>query len=730
VIGPLIEVPVLIMLVNVAFAFPAGSGTRRRLWYHRCITCLGDRAIMQLALGIDTGGTYTDAVLVNHETGAVLAGAKALTTRHDLSIGIGGAIRAVFATSTGRGAPFAPEDVKLVALSTTLATNALAEGHGGAVCLLLIGYDADLIQRWGFQHDLAANDVVYLEGGHDGLGDEVAPLDEAGARAAILARRETVEAFAISGYFGVRNPAHELRVRALVEELAGRPVTCGHELTSQLNAVRRATTVALNAHLILPLRELMTDVRDTLAGLHITAPLMVVRGDGSLVRAEWAMQRPIETILSGPAASAVGAWHLIRRDGAAPDRRDIWAVDVGGTTTDIAALRDGWPILNAHGARVAGWRTMIEAVDVHTTGLGGDSHVRLDREGRLAIGPRRAVPLSLLASEHPAVVGELRLRVAVARTHRDEEVADFIVPGRQPGSRLPEAEHEILDQLAHGPRSVTQLAGQSRIGALARRRIEELERRGLVRRAGFTPTDALHVLGRFSRWDVEAARLGATLLAEQAGLSVEAFCEEVVRRFSVKVATELVSKVLEDEVGQPRWEVEPTAAALLQRALDRRAADNGARPSDLDYTLTLRHPLVAIGAPVGAYLPQVAEALHTELIIPEHAEVANAVGAVSGGIVQRLQALISPLDGESAVRLHLPDGVRDFSSPELAVAHARQVIGVQIEAMARQEGADQVEVRVNRIDQWAPVAIGLNQQIYLGTELHFTAAGRPSPARR
>ena len=272
-------------------------------------------------------------------------------------------------------------------------------------------------------------------------------------------------------------------------------------------------------------------------------------------------------------------------------------MDVGGTTTDIAALRDGWPILNAKGARVAGWRTMIEAVDVHTTGLGGDSHVRLDREGRLVIGPRRAVPLSLLASEHPAVVGELGCG-SQRRTHRDEEIADFMVPGRQPGSRLAEAESEILGQLAHGPRSVALLAGHARIGALARRRIEELERRGLVRRAGFTPTDALHVLGRFDRWDAEAARLGATLLAEQAGMTVESFCEEIVRRFSVKVATELVSKVLEDEVGRPNWEGEPTAAALLQRALDGRSSGDEARSSDLGYALTLRRPLVAIGAPV------------------------------------------------------------------------------------------------------------------------------------
>ncbi len=102
---------------------------------------------MQLALGIDTGGTYTDAVLVNHETGDVLAGAKALTTRHDLSVGIGGAIQAVFAAAADQGTPFAADDIAFVALSTTLATNALAEGHSAAVCLLLIGYDPDLIRE-------------------------------------------------------------------------------------------------------------------------------------------------------------------------------------------------------------------------------------------------------------------------------------------------------------------------------------------------------------------------------------------------------------------------------------------------------------------------------------------------------------------------------------------------------------------------------------------------------
>lgn len=677
---------------------------------------------MALSLGIDTGGTYTDAVLVDHVSGRVVAGAKALTTRHDLGLGIAGAIRAVFAAAAELGAPGAAADVILVALSTTLATNTLAEGQRGAVCLLLIGYDRELMAAYDFERELATDDIVYIAGGHDAVGNEAAALDEDAARAAILARREAVEAFAISGYFSVRNPAHELRVKAMVADLTGLPVTCGHELTSQFNAVRRATTVALNAHLIAPLTELIASVRATLAELGIAAPLMVVKGDGSLVRAEWALNRPVETILSGPAASAVGAWHLA-------GRRDAWTVDVGGTTTDIAALRDGWPRLNAQGARVAGWRTMVEAVDVYTTGLGGDSHVRFDGEGRLLIGPRRAVPVALMAHGHPAVVAELHRQAERAAERADDGLAEFMVLGRPARGTLREVEQELLDRLAGGPRSLAQLLERSRVGGLARRRLADLEARGLVRRAGFTPSDALHVLGRFPAWDVEAARLVAALLARRAGLEVTAFCELVVERFAQRVATELITKVLEDAGARPDWAGEPTAAALLHCALDGREMQQ-ADASDLGCMLTLRRPLVAIGAPVTAYLPQVAEHLHTELVIPPYAEVANAVGAVSGSIVQRLQAFITPLDEDGHVRLHLPDGVHDFSGLRQAAAHAGEVMPGRVEALARQAGAEQVEVRVTRVDQTAPVKGSLNQAIYLGSELTFVAAGRPSPARR
>jgi N-methylhydantoinase A/oxoprolinase/acetone carboxylase beta subunit len=686
---------------------------------------------MTFALGIDTGGTYTDAALVDHASGRVVCAAKSLTTRRDLSIGIGAAIDAVFQQplADARGGNPAAADVNLVALSTTLATNAIVEGQGSPICLILIGYDPDLIRQYGFEDELVTDDVVHIKGGHDIHGNEDAPLDEGALRQAILARRDRVEAFGVSGYFGVRNPLHELRAREMIESLTGLPVTCGHELTTRLNSVRRATTVALNARLVPLLRELIGTLSRTLAERSISAPLMVVKGDGSLVRAEWAMQRPIETILSGPAASAVGGWHLAGQGSVSSGDEAlcsgssvVWVMDVGGTTTDIAALRDGHPRLNPAGAQVGRWRTMVEAVDVHTVGLGGDSYVRLDGDRRLVIGPQRVVPLSLLASQHPVVVGELRSQAEVPP--RNDVAAQFLLPRHRPARPLDDDEMAILDCLAQGPVSLSALVRGFRYGSIVLRRVERLVAERLVLRAGFTPTDALHALGRLDLWDAQAAQLGAQVLAAQGRSTIQDLCGTVVEGVSNRAATALVSKVLSDEAHLPDWEGEPTAALLLQRALD------DGHEGSLAFDLSLRQPVVAIGAPVEAYMPRVAERLHTRLIIPTHAEVANAVGAVAGGVVQRQRVLISPLEGGETLRLHLPQEVHDLPSGDLddAVAYARAQMVPWMEHLARQAGAVQVEVQMARKDREAVVKAGWGECLYLGTELTFTAVGRPSPA--
>jgi len=690
---------------------------------------------MHIALGIDTGGTYTDAVLVNHDTGALLASTKALTTHYDLAIGISEAIAHVFEPAALReeALPVSPRDVSMVGLSTTLATNAIVEGQGSPVCLILIGYDPLLIQQHGFERELVTPHVVHIAGGHDGDGNEQVPLDEAAARAAIAAYRDRVAAFAVSGYFSVRNAAHELRVKALIGEMTGSdgglpiPVTCGHELTTRLNSIRRATTVALNARLIPVLRELILTVRQTLDTQGVTAPLMIVKGDGSLVKWEWALQRPIETILSGPAASVVGAWHIA-------GRKDIWVVDVGGTTTDIAALRDGRPRLNPEGAQVGGWRTMVEAADVHTVGLGGDSQVSFNAHGGsadqspLKIGPQRVLPLCRLGSAYPEVLEELEHQRTIRKTWLKPLMGEFLLPRRRSIADLSASDQALVRELEQGPRSLVWYAQRPAYRSFLRERVERLVAQQVVMRCSFTPTDALHVLGRYQEWNTAVARVAAELLAAQVELSVEEFCASVVAGMSDRVATELVSKVLHDEVGVADWDAEPLAVGLLARALNR------VRSTDLACSFTLLHPVIAVGAPVEAYLPRTAEQLHTELVIPKHAGVANAIGAVAGSVVQRAHLLIRPVDFEEHYRLHAPGTLvldqTDFDTVADALAYAESTVPGLLVKLTQDAGADQVEVQLVREDRTGTLREKIDQSIFLESALTFTAVGRPAAISR
>lgn len=677
---------------------------------------------MNIALGIDTGGTYTDAVLVDQEDSVVLASAKALTTYHDLAVGISEAIAAVLADTASR---IEPANIEMVSLSTTLATNAIVEGNGSPICLLLIGYDPQLIANYGFERELVTQNVRFIRGGHTVMGLEQLPLDEDAVLQAIEGFRDRVEAFAISGYFGVRNPEHELRAKQLVEEQTrgrdGRslPVTCGHELSSRLNSVRRATTTALNARLIPLLTDLISTVRQTLDQAGISAPLMVVKGDGSLVRAGWAMQRPIETILSGPAASVVGASHLV-------GEKDVWVVDVGGTTTDIAGLEAGQPRINPQGAQVGRWQTMVEAVDVYTEGLGGDSMVRLNGakpgESPFQIGPRRVVPLSVLAAHYPQILAALRAQVSEPKRYRYR--GQFVLAQRFHTAGLSEYDRRFLKLLADGPRSMDELGSGSELGGLTLSRVERLAAQHIVQLAGFTPTDALHALGYFDRWNREAAQLGAKLYAGMLKLDVETFCQRVVGEVSERVGVALISKVLRDEAIAPAWEKEPIARAFIDRALHR------TNDSALLCEMRLNRPVVAIGAPVAAYLPRTTELLHTDLLVPEHAEVANAMGAVAGSVVQRREIIIRPIDAiENPFRAYLPDGVRDFAKLEEAVTATRGIMDPFMVELARRAGAMQVEVKYKRTDVIAPLDEAFGDETWLETLLAFTAVGRPGLGR-
>ncbi|NND93089.1 MAG: hydantoinase/oxoprolinase family protein [Granulosicoccus sp.] len=656
---------------------------------------------MGLQLGLDTGGTYTDAVLVDDDK-QVLASAKSLTTHGNLIEGLRGAVAGVVSPGNAR-------QIDLVSLSTTLATNALVEGRGRPIALVLIGFSAEQIQRANLSQALAGDPHVFLAGGHKADAQAAAPLALSALREFIDRVDPQVDAYAVSAMFAVRNPAHEIEAQALISELTGKPVTCGHHLSSGLDAPRRALTAVLNARLIPLIGALLHAARELLLEYRIEAPLMVVKGDGSLISDEMAQSHPVETILSGPAASVVGARFLC-------NEADLLVADMGGTTTDIALIRGGQPRLNPDGATVGGWRTMVRAVDVRTYGLGGDSAITFDRASRrFTVGKQRVVPLSLLTLQYPDLLADLdaQLSLPYSTTH----CAQFVMVHACSPSRfeLSTQQRELFERIREHPVAVQSLFSDQTL----ERALTRLEQRGLVLRAGFTPSDASHLLGLQQDWQVEGAVLGARLLlrysADNLGITYsdeQAFASAMSRLVAVETAMVLMD-ALADSQGNTLTE--------SQRSLLKAGMDIG--PDQLlSLQARLHLPIIALGAPAKSYYPAACELLASRLISSELAHVANALGAVVGTIRQEQRIAITP-DGGKRVSVLFPSGPESFDCLEEGVAAAGRVCEHLAREKAREAGGVEVTVTLDRHDT---IVNKGDQSVFFESRITATAVGRPS----
>ncbi|MGN7752807.1 hydantoinase/oxoprolinase N-terminal domain-containing protein [Sinorhizobium sp. 22678] len=657
-----------------------------------------------LLLGIDTGGTYTDAVLFSEATG-VVAKAKALTTRHDLAEGVSGAVEAVLAK-----ARVPVSAISLVSLSTTLATNALVEGQGGRAGLIMIGFAPEDLKRDGLQEALGSDPVLFLPGGHNVHGGE-APLDMSALDAALPALGSQVSSFAVAGYFAVRNPDHEKRVRDRIREVSHLPVTCSHELSSKLGGPRRALTTLLNARLVSMIDRLIGSCEDFLKARGIDVPMMVVRGDGALISAAEARLRPIETILSGPAASLVGARYLTGLDNAVVS-------DIGGTTTDVAVLEKGRPRLDAEGAVVGGFRTMVEAVAMRTYGLGGDSEVKINDRGlkaKLDLGPRRFLPLSLAAALHgDAVLSvlERQLRAPHAGRH-DGRLAvrtglpDHLASGLQP------QEQALYGRIGMVPVALADLL----VSTPQKATLDRLVARGLVHICGLTPSDAMHVLGRQAQWNGEAARLGLEIAArtkdgsgQPIAASVEALAQLIVDRLTRQSSEAILQACLSEDGAA----IDPAASLAVDRALKR-------EPGIVRFSISLDRPLVGLGASAPVYYPAIAEMLSTEAAIPAEADVANAVGAVVGQVRATITVFVTTPE-EGIFIVNGAGASERFVDQQEAFGVARRRAEMMALESARANGAEE-PAAVLREEIDAPEVEGSRKLI----EARFiaSASGRP-----
>jgi N-methylhydantoinase A len=366
--------------------------------------------------GIDVGGTNTDAALIKDDV--VVATGKVPTRHDDLVESTEAALETILAAYQGS----APLELHL---STTLSTNTIVEGRGDPTAVLAVPGPGMRIEELNLGFP-----VHILSGSVDHRGREVAGITAHEVQAALDAAQEAgMAALAVVGKFSHRNPTHELQIEALVKEATQkfRHITLGHRLSGRPNFPRRLATSYLNAGVAGQQALFVEMVKRLMIRGRNIGKVFLLKADGGTMTLDDSLARPVETILSGPAASLMGAQALTEH----PEGNAV-IVDIGGTTTDISVQVAGEPVFERQGAEIAGHKTLVPALFARSIGLGGDSEVRVispkDGPSRLQIGPKRAgTPAALGGSKvtptDAAVVLELARIGDVNRAR--EAIADL-----------------------------------------------------------------------------------------------------------------------------------------------------------------------------------------------------------------------------------------------------------------------------------------------------------------
>lgn len=652
----------------------------------------------KIGLGIDAGGTYTDAVIYDFGTGSVRCKAKALTTRWDFTIGIGRALEKLD--------PNQLRAVDIVALSTTLATNAIVEGDGQRVGLLLMP-PYGLYDPQDYPHEPKA----MIAGRLSITGEEREPVNEDQVRRMVrgMVAREQVGAFAVSGFAGAINPDHEMRVKRIIRAETGLHVTCGHELSSILDFSIRATTAVLNARIVPRLTKLITDLEGVLGKMALDARIVVVKGDGTLIGAAMAKERPVETIFSGPAASVAGARHLT---GVA----DALVVDMGGTTTDTAAIAGGNVRVCNSGSIVAGRRTHVRALDIRTAGLGGDSLIERDK-GVFSIGPRRVAPIAWLGSRPDGA--DAAIDDLMGRRRRFETATRtmqiIVATGSVGHLQLTPLERQVMALLHQRPRSIDELRRMT--GVLTDRHLplQRLEAHFAVQRCGLTPTDLLHINGDLHLWNTGAAQRFFDILAGGRQTDATVLLHRLLSTVSQRLALEILKRQLDAEVDPAPLHTCPVCRALMNNVFCGGHQAYRVR-------IELERPVIGVGAPVAHFLPRAAALIGARALVPEHADVANAVGAVTSQVVIERQVRIIPGNGNGFLIEGLA-GVRRFNQIEAADACAKQALADMVRNLAARAGTSTRTVTIETEDQLPVDAAG--HPIFMGRVLKARLAGPP-----
>jgi N-methylhydantoinase A len=330
-------------------------------------------------IGIDVGGTFTKAVLIDN-AGFEVVGRFSVMTTHSDARGVAAGVVEVFRNVLERS-QVDPKDVVFLAHSTTQATNALLEGDVATVGVIGMASRVEAVLARGQSNvkDIELAPGRFLRPSHRFITTE--KLDEALVRQTLEALRdEGVQVVVASSAFGVDDQSAEELVIRIATEL-GLAVTGGHEITKLYGLTTRTRTAVINASILPKMIGTANMTEEAVREAGITAPLMIMRGDGGVMNVQEMRRRPVVTMLSGPAASVAGALMYLRVS-------DGIYFEVGGTSTNIGVIRNGRPTIKH--ARVGGHDTYVNSLDVRVIGIAGGSMVRLRGKDIHDVGPRSA----------------------------------------------------------------------------------------------------------------------------------------------------------------------------------------------------------------------------------------------------------------------------------------------------------------------------------------------------
>lgn len=657
-----------------------------------------------LGIGIDTGGTFTDAVVYDPDTQKILAFHKAPTTKEDLKIGI----RNVLSGLPGE----LLKACETLSLSTTLATNACVENRGGKGKLIFIGLpEKTLLETYRNYGIDSLEDVYILECRIESAPEKSTQPDWAQFKKDLPTFLNQCDCVSIVQLFAKDHcGSYEKKAAAIIRELSQVPVILGHDLFPDLNVIRRGAGALLNARLIPVIHEFLAAVKEVFRSCHLTLPVIIVKSDGTLMSEAYTLKHPVETLLCGPAASIMGAAALT-------NAADALVIDMGGTTTDIAIIKNRIPKTVEDGIQVGDWKTFVKGLFIDTFALGGDTAVRYSFQGGLYLEKYRVIPLCTLVSSYPEILLQMEGLKAYPEGHPYPLYEFFcLLKDIEGNPGYADWEKDLCRSLKNGPLIFSEAAracGRDFYGF----DVSRLENDGVIMRSGLTPTDVMHLKGDFSQYNRDASLKAARFVAAYTKLSVEELCDRVYDLVDERLYCNLVRILLREEYFPAKKDRLGTELTELIRISYQKA-----KKGETDYfsgMFRTKAVLIAVGAPTHIFIHTAAKLLGTTAIVPEYAAVANALGAIAGNISVTKSVEIKP--HFECYKVTTSEDTAFFDEYEDALSHAQKAAEAEALKGARAQGASgPLAVTSKTIRTEAPVG---ESKLFLRETISATAVG-------